>query len=207
MIVKLQSSDIYLSRLESRLESIFATLSKDESRSAFDLVGDSLDDLKLVRRKIKSEEEMLAEKGLRRVPHGYNFYDGETIVIIAEGEFSGYNAVVKLADSEIPGEFDSTVTVIPTLDLFSLDSNNEEPIELKRTEIAIWDYPDLFEDRYGDKIPSSKRSESSKKVISLLSTLDVANKSTYQLKRDGSNESFKSSRQRKASRKSKKKNK
>ena len=206
-ITKLQASDIYLSRLERRLESIYETLRKDD-KNVFELVGKSLDELKLVRKKVKSEEELLAEKGLRRVPDNYSFYDGETVVIISEGQFKGYNAVVKINEIE-HSETDpsySKVTVLPTLDLFSLEE--EEPLlELRRTDIAIWDYPDSFNEPSGYVSPKYSRSNTSEKVISLLSTLNVDNKTTAKRndQRDAPSDSFKSSRQRKASKKGKKK--
>jgi hypothetical protein len=202
-LAKLQSASMYLSRMESRVQSIFETLSKDESRSAFELVGNSLDELNVVRKKVKTEEELLAEKGLRRVPDNYSFYDGETVVIVADGEFKGYNAVVKLQDIESSNAYDSTITVIPTLDLFSLDEEGES-LELRRTDIAIWDYPDQFGEPSVKAPSNTSRSSSSKKVMSLLSSLNVGNKATSN-NDDTSNDSFSSSRQRKASRKGKKK--
>lgn len=204
-LVKLETSNIYLSRLESRLESIYQTLSEDATKSVYELVGDSLEELKLVRRKVKSEQEALAEKGLRRVPDSYSFYDGETVVIIAEGEFQGYNAVVKVEDETSeshPYSYETTVVVVPTLDLFSLDEEGEPPLELKRSDIAIWDYGFGEYDDYSVQKPK----RSSERVMSLLSSLNVdkkATKSTFDS--DKSNDAFKSSRQRKASRKGKKK--
>ncbi|KAL7512051.1 hypothetical protein ACHAXN_009499 [Cyclotella atomus] len=204
-LAKLQSSDMYLSRLENRLEAIFQTLSNDDTKNAYELVGDSLDELKLLRKKVKTEEELLAEKGLRRVPENYSFYNGETVVILAEGEFKGYNGVVKMDESESTEQHahDFTVTVIPTLDLFSLDEEEEPPLQLKRRDVAIWDYPDTF--GYDYPTQTSKSNSSSTKVISLLSTLNVDRKTTKSNESDKRNEAFTSARQRKASRKGKKK--
>ena len=204
-IAKLQSSDLYLSRLERRLAAMFETLRKDESRNAFELVGESLSELRLMRTKVRSEEDLLAEKGLRRVPENYSFYDGESLVIIAEGEFKGYTAVVKL-DSENINEYVSTVTVIPTLDLFMSDEEGAPLLELKRTDVAIWDYPDAL---FGERSSESKtrRPGSSKKVLSLLSGLNVDNSKTSKCKDqvDKPNDSFTSARQRRKAKKGKKK--
>jgi dsDNA-specific endonuclease/ATPase MutS2 len=203
-LIKLQSSAMYLSRLESRLEAIFQTLSNDDTKNAYDLVGGSLDELKLVRKKLKTEEEMLAEKGLRRVPENYRFYNGETVVIIAEGAFNGYNGVVKVVEEpEISLQSQRTVTVVPTLDLFSINEEEEPPLQLKRSDVAIWDYPDTFGYEYTSK--PSKSSSSSAKVMSLLSTLNVDNKTAKSNENDKSSEAFTSSRQRKASKKGKRK--
>jgi hypothetical protein len=203
-IAKLQSSDMYLSRVESRLEAIFESLSKDQSGNAFQLVGESLGDIRLMRRKIRSEEELLAEKGMRRVPESYSFYVGESVVIIAEGEFKGYNAVVKAVDSG------GTVIVVPTLDLFSTDEEGSPFLELKRSEVAIWDYPNEFGEKITQEFSFSKASRlgSNNKVLSLLSSLNDDNIKApkYKAQYDKATDSFTSSRQRKAAKKGKKKN-
>jgi transcription antitermination factor NusG len=203
-IAKLLSSDMYLSRIESRLEAIFESLSKDQSRNAFQLVGESLGNIRLMRRKLRTEEELLAEKGMRRVPESYSFYVGESVVIIAEGEFKGYNAVVKAVDSG------GTVIVVPTLDLFSTDEEDSPFLELKRSEVAIWDYPNEFGEKNTQEFSFSKASRvgSNNKVLSLLSSLnDDSNKAPkYKAEHDKASDSFRSSRQRKAAKKGKKKN-
>eukprot|EP00804_Cyclotella_cryptica_P002751 CCRYP_009634-RA/>CCRYP_009634-RA protein AED:0.15 eAED:0.15 QI:1562/1/1/1/1/1/2/2212/563 len=195
-IAKLQSSDMYLSRVESRLEAIFETLRKDQSKNEFQLVGESLGDIRLMRQKIKTEEELLAEKGIRRVPESYSFYVGESVVIIAEGEFKGYNAVVKAVDSG------STLIVVPTLDLFSKDEDDAPYIELKRSEVAIWDYLDSTED-----VSKVSRIGPKNIVLSLLSSLnDDKNKAPkYRAQSEKTKDSFTSSRERKAAKKGKKK--
>ena len=96
MIGKIQVSRMHLSRLESRFDSIFDTLKKEASSSgdnAFEIVGDSLEEIRLLKRRVQTEEETLAEKGLRRVSDSYSFYEGEMLVIIAEGDWKGYDAV------------------------------------------------------------------------------------------------------------------
>ena len=135
-IAKLRSSETYISRLESRSVTIFDTLKKAENANTFQLVGESLDELRLIRTKIKSEQDLLAEKGLRRGPVDYSFFEGETVVIIAEGEFNGFNAIVKVDDASGAESLSSTVTVLPALDLFEPDER-ESLIELRRSDVAI----------------------------------------------------------------------
>lgn len=174
MLSKLEVSNIQLSRLESRLESIFNTLKNDGSKDTFELVGDSLEELRLLRRKVKTESELLAEKGLRRVPDSYLFYDGETVVIIADGEWKGYDAVVKQTSAD--GQL---VTVSPVLDLFSIDEDESlETLTLSRRGIAIFDYPDSWGfSGDNDSYATTNKQSKSNNVLSVLSTLDTGKKS------------------------------
>ncbi|KAL9185078.1 hypothetical protein ACHAXT_002855 [Thalassiosira profunda] len=148
MLSKIEVSKTQLSRLESRLDSIFETLKTDDTKSSYELVGDSLDELRLLKRKVQTEEELLSEKGLRRVGDSHSFYEGEMVVIIAEGEWKGYDAVVKATDDPL------TVTVV-RLDWFAIDEDDaQEPLVLSRRDVAVFDYPDPewgFDDSsYGD---------------------------------------------------------
>ena len=211
LLAKLQSSDIYLSRIESRLQSIFQTLSHDDSRGELILVGDSLNELSLMRRQIKSEEELLAEQGLRRVPMSYSFRNNESVVIIAEGDFKGCNAVVKVADGDSTKagdeDYNSRVTVVPVLDLFSLDEEEELSFECKRSDIAIWLETDSLTGDLlkQDSTSLSKSSRSnSKKVMSILSVLNSKDKINKSRNQNDKTNTFKSSRQRKASRRANK---
>lgn len=197
MISKLQVSRMQLSRLESRLSSIFDTLKEDDTRETFELVGDSLEELRLIKRKLQTEEDLLSEKGLRRVPDSYSFYEGETVVIIADGEWKGYDAIVRAVDKDDP----MTVTVFPVLDFFSIDDDLEqESIALRRRDIAIFDIPDW---RYSDSTAvgtksSSERKRSGANVLNVLSTLSTSKiKSSTSYTAKGEN-TFISARQRKA---------
>ena len=195
MISKIQVSRMQLSRLESRLEIIFDTLKKEETAS-YELVGDSLEELRLLKRKVQTEEELLTEKGLRRVSQSYSFYDGEAVVIIAEGEWKGYDAVVKIVDKALDDS--QSVTVVPVLDMFAMVDDNTEPIVLRRRDIAIFDYPDTFDtgdiniDSY-----SEKKQSSSNNVLSVLSTLNTGNSKAIASK-PREEKVFTSARQRKA---------
>ena len=195
MISKIQVSRMQLSRLESRLEIIFDTLKKEETAS-YELVGDSLEELRLLKRKVQTEEELLSKKGLRRVSESYSFYDGEAVVIIAEGEWKGYDAVVKIVNTALDDS--QSVTVVPVLDMFAMVDDNTEPIVLRRRDIAIFDYPDTFDtgdiniDSY-----SEKKQSSSNNVLSVLSTLNTGNSKAIASK-PREEKIFTSARQRKA---------
>ncbi|KAL7440207.1 hypothetical protein ACHAXH_007265 [Discostella pseudostelligera] len=197
MISKLQVSRMQLSRLESRLSSIFDTLKQDDTRETFELVGDSLEELRLMKRKLQTEEDLLSEKGLQRVPDSYCFYEGETVVIIADGEWEGYDAIVRAVDKDDP----MTVTVVPVVDFFSIDDDlQQEPIALQRRDLAIFDIPDWkFSDStdVGSKSYSARKRPGSNvlKVLSTLSTSKIKSSTSYKTKDENT---FISARQRKA---------
>jgi len=199
MISKFKVSTMQLSRLESRLESIYEQLSNEDTRSTYELVGDSLDELRLLKRQVQSEEEILSDKGLRRVSDSYTFYDGESVVIIADGEWQGCDAIVK----EVKDVDDSSVvTVLPVLDMFSLTGEDTEPLTLSRRDVAVFDYPDLYDDI--DYSSPKQKKPSGSDVLSVLSTLDTGNKSTPR-KAPNKEQKYTSSRQRKAAGKNKSK--
>ncbi len=192
-ISKIEVSRMHLSRLESRLGNIFDTLNRNEG-STYELVGDSLEELRLLKRRLQSEEELLSEKGLRRVSDSYSFYEGETVVIISDSsEFKGYDAVVKGVDAEDP----LVVTVVPVLDLFSFnDSDVQEPLAIRRKDVAIFDYPTWgLSSRKNFANAFTDRQKSQNNLMNVLSTLASEKKSIIPKEEPR----FVSARQRKAS--------
>ena len=207
MISKIQVSRMQLSRLESRLGGIFDALKGGEGGDAYEIVGDSLEELRLLKKKLLTEEEVLSEKGLRRVPESYSFYEGETIVIIAEdSEFKGYDAVFKGVDVDDP----LMVTVVPVLDLFSFNEDDaQEPLALRRRDVAIFDYPKWgvsSDDKFVEGGAYSDRKKSRNNLMSLMSALSTLTttserKITKSTKAavEGGKSPFVSARQRKSS--------
>ena len=199
MISKIQVSRMQLSRLESRLGGIFEALKRGKGGDAYELVGDSLEELRLLKKKLLTEEEVLSEKGLRRVPESYSFYEGETIVIIAkDSEFKGYDAVVKGVDVDDP----LMVTVVPVLDLFSFNEDDaQEPLALRRRDVAIFDYPKWgvsSDDKFVEGGAYSDRKKSCNNLMSVLSTLTTTSERKITTSTSGKTP-FVSARQRKSS--------
>ena len=199
MLNRIEVSKTYLSRLEGRMASIFETLQSDESRNAYKLVGDSLDELRILKKKVVSEQELLSEKGLKRVSESYRFYEGETVVILCDSEWKGYDAIIKSVDED-----QQRISLIPVLDMFSRDDDETlEPMSLQRRDVAIYDYPSWDWDSEDNAYPPSKPRKESK-VLSVLSQLNVETTSRATVK-SSSKPAYKSSRQRKAASKKRKK--
>jgi hypothetical protein len=72
MISKIQVSRMQLSQLKSQLGGIFDAL-KGKGGGPYELVGDSLEELRLLKKKLLTKEEVLSRKGLRRFPELYSF--------------------------------------------------------------------------------------------------------------------------------------
>ncbi len=197
MISKLQVSRMQLSRLESRLRSIFDTLKDETTRDTFELVGHSLEELRLLKRRMQTEEDTLSKKGLRRVPDSYSFYEGETVVIIADGEWKGFDAIIKAVDIN-----DDPLTVTPVLDFCSMSCDVEqEYITIRRGDVAIFDNPDwgFSDSAVASARANSERKRSGSNMLNVLSTLTTGkSKSHTTYKAKDERTSFISSRQRKA---------
>ena len=197
MISKIEVSRMQLSRLESRLSHIFDTLMQGQKDGdTYELVGESLNDLRLLKRKLQTaEEQFLSEKGLRRVSDAYSFREGETVVIIADTEWKGFNAVVKAMDSNDP----QNVIVVPVLDLFSFTEDDvaQEALLLRRRDVAIFDYPNWgIDDKSGGSYSDRKTSRNN--IMSVLSTLTTTSKTKTTTNVMDGTTTYSSARQRKA---------
>jgi hypothetical protein len=195
MISKIEVSRMQLSRLESRLSNIFDILIQGQKDGdTYELVGESLNELRLLKRKLQTaEEEFLSEKGLRRVSDSYSFREGETVVIIADTEWKGFDAVVKAMDGN------QNVIVIPVLDLFSFtqDEVAQEELILRRRDVAIFDYPNWGnDDKSGGSYSNRKTSRNI--IMSVLSTLTTTRKTKTTTNVMEGTTTYTSARQRKA---------
>ena len=94
-------------------------------------------------------------------------------MIIADGEWKGYDAVVKVVEGNDP----LTVTVVPVLDFFSIsDELEQESITLRRRDVAIFDNPDWgFSGSTAAGTKSyAERKRSGTNVLNALSTLNAS---------------------------------
>jgi DNA mismatch repair protein MutS2 len=215
LVLVAKAYDQQLSRVEDRLDSNFALLKTDDSKDSYDLVGDSITTLRLVRKKIKTLEDTLKEKGMRMVMDRDQFKGGESVTIIQEGDYVGENAIVhynqeESHSDEVIVEIEKSFDWIGT-DQKILDTNIDyRKLKFKRHELAVWDYPDYSEDGWEgqnyDQVKSIPDSRSR-----LIETLNSFKGSLPEKKVSSSKENdgkqFTSSRQRKAASKSTKKQK
>jgi len=219
MISLAKAYDQKLSRIETHFDDMIHKLNEDESKSNYDVVGDTLGSLRLVMKKIKSEEEILREKGLIMVSDSYEFRDGETVVIIAEGEWKGETGCIASNHSDIESKL---VTVIVDSKWYGLtsdpllppiESSPTQPIEFKRNDLAIFDYPseDTWKNDQVDKMEARSVSDGRIRLNRVLTTLKTSAKGrtsgSTSVKKNDTPKVFTSSRERKAAAKRRKKGK
>lgn len=95
----------HLNNVEDRLQRLFRDLRDDESKSAVDVVGETVETLKLIRKKLKTEAEELRERGLQRVPIDYQLTQGESVVIIV------YKLLIMNGEEQVPLWYSPTPTL------------------------------------------------------------------------------------------------
>ena len=205
----------HLKKVEDRLQCLFRDLRDDEAKSAIDVVGETLETLKLARKKIKTEGERLMARGLKRVPVDYQLNEGDSVVIIAGDEWGGRSATVVQPHLENDGLSDK-VLVMPSAQawndpLFSLNGDSidvtsiAKPLIVKRSDLAVWNMDSVWDDFDEAASPMMSVRESRERLSSLLSTLKTSPKELESAKPRSQENSFKSARQRKAARSKRKK--
>ena len=198
-------------QLEQRLESCYKEMK--ESPEDYDLVGEMLGEIRVVRKQVKSDAEFLREQGLRLVPDDYVLSEGESVTIIAEGDWKGEMASVCSISTEDPAfsrHSPDDVVVSPSLLPWAGDDDSSgvgRPLRLtfKRSQLAIWDYESAWESI--DNEPSIKSvAESKRKLSQILSNIssnesqDGKSRGAPTTNNSGGGK-FQSSRERKANRK------
>jgi hypothetical protein len=189
--------DLRLSRLVSRVAGCYEQLKGDAD--SLELVGDTLDQLRVVKKRVQSDTERLRERGLRVVSYSYILSPGESVVVIAgeKGEWDGVEGQVvetgTSGDSQL--EPNQVLVAVSTSPL-----EESQRIIFQRYQLAIWDYDSVFEDWSDTPTTQTVSHDESKRRLSgILSALDssprqsVANKTHVHR--------FTSSRERKASKK------
>ncbi len=197
-----KSYDQQLSRVEDRLDRIFQLLKEDETKNAYDIVGESLSTVKLSRKQVKSQEVMLREKGMRVVTINDKLLAGESVLVIGN-EYEGESATVSIDQSE--ADFDEIMIDVNFEYASSLD-DSKLSLRMKRNNLAVWDYPSMDDGDWGmssfDTDTTRSVPESRNNLLNLLGSLKPSDdnkmdKTAPKMKK-GSHSKFSSSRQRKA---------
>jgi len=222
-----KAHEVNLNRLETRLESIHQELLKNSKGvlGNYELIGDSLSDIRLLRKQVQRQDTILKDRGLKLVPPGHQFIDGETVVIIKPCEYEGQTATVYCPeDSSDTSAYQDYITVIPSFgwfddfDNFDDDDTTSNMITLKRNEVALWDYPSYYSDgplwdtktERKQEIQGKSVEDSNKRLLKLMASIESSpTKSSTGARnvKKNSNSKFTSSRERKAMKKNGKKNK
>ena len=170
-VLMTRSYEKHLARIEERLENMFLKMKQDNSRDAYDLVGDSLTMLHLAKKAVVSKEDMLAEKGMRLLTMSDIVRPGDSVVIVAKGDFEGETATV--ADDQRDCAFDEVALDLGYDSQVSNDSLRLT-FQFKRCDLAIWDYPsfdDGWESSRKDAMKPYSIQDSKTKLFNVLNTI------------------------------------
>ena len=208
MVSLAKSYDQHLSRIENRLDTMLLEMMKDGDPNAYDLVGDSLSTVRLVKRAVVSKKDMLREKGMRIISMADVIRAGDQVIVLSRGDNGSESALV--SNDQSGAEFDE-VSVDLEFEFGISLSGSKITMNVKRSDLAVWDYPSLDDD-WGSTFPEPKQSrtvpDSRNNLLDVLGSLKEEKKKIVSPATKGQNSKFVSSRQRKAaSKKSGKKNK
>jgi DNA mismatch repair protein MutS2 len=212
MISLASAYDDHLSRLEQRIENCFQTIKRGGGNDSLQLLGDTVAELRVVRAKIKTETELLREKGLQRIPFNLELTDG-TVVVVAcnDEECSKWNGMTGKVVSP-PSYRDDKEPVTNGAVWVSLSSafgGDDRPLServflFQRHQLAIWDYASVWEDEKSlESAVARSIPEARERLNNILSTLSSS--PSKEKKQAKSYSNFLSSRERKASKRQKKK--
>ena len=216
--------DNQLAQLEKRIDNCYQRLTSaaaQDKLSDLEIVGETLSELRVVQKEIKSHQELLTDRGLKVLPLSYDLEIGESVVIIAPGEWDGMTAQVVATSVEDDRLAPTQVRVNPSsfFDVFDKSSSEGDPtgspsLILQRHEVAIWDYDSIWDyDALDAPASATSVTNSKRRLNSLLSTLKTTvsastNALDSEKKKSKSLElktTFTSSRERKAATKKNKK--
>ncbi len=198
MLALASSYDEQFGRLENRLNACYHELSQAQNGSPLEIVGETITQMRVVKKQVKTEKERLKERGIKILPSNYSPVDGEMVVIIQDGDFDGIQGLVVSSSDMVlsPGE----ILVMPSFVGDSAgDTDDARQLVLKRHEIGIWDFDSIWEENedFGDtkSVPHSRRR--------LADVLSRVKGRRSELSSGETSSSFTSSRERKAAKKAK----
>ena len=215
MVSLARAYECHLDRKLEYLEASFQKM-KANGQNEYELVGETLSELKVVKKRIVSQEEKLASKGLKVVSTNRALSPGESVVIISNGEWEGMTATViadglnndaSLAPNQVLVKPSFSSHAWEDVMIANIDPLMDRTLILQRQEIASWDIDSIYDDYTSQSKPATSIANSKQRINSLFSTIDSVSK-----KKKGGNspkkkegKKFQSSRQRKAANKAKKK--
>lgn len=158
--------------LQQKLESTYAKLNESDA-DTLEVVGGTLSELRLVRKEVKSQSQLLKEKGLKLLPDWYDLSVGENVVIVSESDIDGVSATIHPDTGSLSLKSDDVAVVPSLLDYddfmgayFSSEgiesSADKKPLILKRSQIAIWDYASMWDEDDGGGIEAGLQATSIK---------------------------------------------
>jgi DNA mismatch repair protein MutS2 len=205
MISLASAYDRHLALLEERIERCFQEMK--DTKTSTDLLGETLSELRVVKRQVQSEQDLLRERGLKMLPASYDLADGESIFIVKQGEWDGVTGKVVTLDPLLGRQLTpDEVAVLPSLTMWE-EMMPEDPMDarpgpmvFKRYELAIWDFDSVWDESEDDMPKFTSIKDTKRRLNDVLSTLKTGPTSSQPRTTESSvaQSTFSSSRQRKA---------
>ena len=171
MISLANAYDRHLSRLEQRIEMCYQSLQNDEGAEetvvTVHVLGKTLSELRIVRNTVKREQDILRERGLKRLRDDDELSINQSVVVIdSSSPWNGNTGTVATVD-KLSDEQQQLLSPMDVVVVFSGTPWNEmqvntvnavddtpymvrtEPIVFKRYQLAIWDYNNFWDNDKG----------------------------------------------------------
>jgi MutS domain V len=207
------SFQTYIGRVEDRLEDIYRRLKDSNGTVDMNIVGETISQVRLVKKEVMSQKEKLASQGLKMVPTQKMIRPGDSVVIVSEGgKWDGITAQI-VADPSTDSTLKPTELLVkPSFSMeawswgegdmqYDYDPVKDRYLIVQRHELAEWcDIEASFESSTVTSVSDSKQ-----KLNSLLSSLNsVSSGGNRSNGKKESNSAFRSSRDRKAAKRKRK---
>eukprot|EP00548_Thalassiothrix_antarctica_P020823 CAMPEP_0194196114 /NCGR_PEP_ID=MMETSP0154-20130528/76495_1 /TAXON_ID=1049557 /ORGANISM="Thalassiothrix antarctica, Strain L6-D1" /LENGTH=873 /DNA_ID=CAMNT_0038920691 /DNA_START=133 /DNA_END=2755 /DNA_ORIENTATION=- len=172
-------SNAYMKRyndVEKRLK-FMVELLKDDDAKNLQIMGDTIDNLRLLRKKIKSKTEKLKERGLKPISDLHKFTAGENVVIVSDGPLDGTSAtIVEQHDTErVTVELEADCTWDENTATKTHDERNTNLKLLSRRDLAVWDYDSIWDDMpYAEEVSIPNLQESKNRLQTALSKISAS---------------------------------
>ena len=185
MVSLASSYETHLERLEQRLEDCYLRLRENKGRTDLEVIGDTLAELRVNKKRIKSQKEILHEKGLMQLPSSYELSVGESVVIIGSGNDWEVSPVQVVADwtkdltlSRTEVMVQASSSFVDWDDMFADDNpsslysarSDRRTWVVQRHELAIWNFDNSWEGN-SSVARSTSIANSKQRLKSLLSSL------------------------------------
>ena len=176
----------------------------------YELIGNTIDEVALVRRSVETEAEMLSSRGLKRLADDHALRTGDSVVVIDDtSPWHDHTGAVEVTPAN---SLDAVVWVqiASEWDGFSAanDGNKDARAShrFNRSQLAVWDYDSIWDDSDAVAKPSMKKSKQTiyRLLASLETTPKVAPPRSSSGARNESKSLYRSSRERKAAKRKRK---
>lgn len=202
MINLAKQYDRSLGYWESRVTDCYSKLHNDQSNS-LEILGETLDEIRVAKKRVQSQAEKLKQRGLRLLPSDYVLAHGESVVIV-DGTWDGAEGTVVLQQSTEAKKASSDKSAVwVSVSVSPLEQS--QLAQLQRHQVAIWDYDSVFDDWDEENWSvGTSREESKRRLGGILSTLSTKTPSTAARQNEETTKFYTSARERKAAKKRKK---